>query len=263
MNKFEEHRAAFYNSSVLYQHILEQKNESDFEMIIAAIQSYARGGNLLEYGCGVGLLSHLLERRGFNVTGVDISGRFVEAARQKYPESESLRFEVVSEIPLRFEDRAFDIVATSSVLEHCTHVDLILLEFARLLRSGGMLIIETPNILSPLGRMNLISGRIFGRRMKFHRYGTPKYFFLGIYYLLKKKLLRKAEFVYVQPDYSGFTEADEDVTYLSNPLDYLYFLRTHGFEVLALSHNKGWFRKFVSRYLPSIASGVTVVARKK
>lgn len=197
------------------------------------------------------------------MTGVDILDRFVEAARQKYPKSESLRFEVVSGIPLKFEDRAVDIVATSSVLEHYAHVDSILLEFARLLRSGGLLIIETPNILSPLGRMNLIAGRISGKRKKFHRYGTPKYLFLGMYYLLKKKLLRKAEFVYVQPDYSGFTEADEDVTYLSNPLDYLYFLRTHGFEVLTLSHNKGWFRKFVSKYLPSIASGVTVVARRQ
>ena len=86
---------------------------------------------------------------------------------------------------------------------------------------------------------------------------------VSMYYLMKKIILRKAEFIYVEPNYHKFAEADEDVTYLSNPLDYLFFLRNQGFEVLELSRNRGVIRKFISTYLPSIAGGVMIVARKK
>jgi hypothetical protein len=124
-------------------------------------------------------------------------------------------------------------------------------------------VIETPNMLSPLARMKLIVDRLTGRRKRFHRYGTPAFFMVSIYYLMKKIILRKAEFIYVKPNYRTFAEADEDVIYLSNPLDYLFFLRSHGFEVLELSRNRGVIRTFISTYLPSIAGGVMIVARKK
>jgi 2-polyprenyl-3-methyl-5-hydroxy-6-metoxy-1,4-benzoquinol methylase len=164
---------------------------------------------------------------------------------------------------LRYADGEFDVIASSAVLEHCTGVDAILLEFKRLLKTNGLLVIETPNMLSPLSRLKLIADRLAGRRKRFHRYGTPAYFMRSVYYLMKKILLRKAEFIYVKPDYHTFAEADEDVTYLSNHLDYLFFLRNQGFELLELSRNTGFIRKFISRYLPYIAGGVMIVARKK
>ena len=66
---------------------------------------------------------------------------------------------------------------------------------------------------------------------------------VSIYYLMKKIMLRNGDFIYVKPDYHAFVEADEDVTYLSNPLDYLFFLRNQGFEVLELSRNRGFHPK--------------------
>ncbi len=253
----------FYNSSEKYREILELRNESDYRAILGAIQSYAVGGSLLDYGCGVGLLSVLLAKRGFIVTGVDISAQFIRSAKRKFGEFSSVTFEVVSGLPLRFAEGVFDVIATSAVLEHCSGVDAILLEFKRLLKTNGLLVIETPNMLSPLARIKLIAGRLTGRRKTFHRYGTPGFLIVSMYYLMKKIILRKTEFNYVKPDYHTFVEADEDVTYLSNPLDYLFFLRNQGFEVLELSRNTGFIRSFISTYLPSIAGGVMIVARKK
>jgi len=253
----------FYNSSETYLEILELRNESDYSAILDAIQSYAVNGSLLDYGCGVGLLSMLLAKRGFIVTGVDISEQFIRSAKRKFSEFSSITFEVIGELPLRYADGGFDVIATSAVLEHCTGVDAILLEFKRLLRTNGLLVIETPNMLSPLARMKLIVDRLTGRRKRFHRYGTPAFFMVSMYYLMKKIILRKADFIYVKPNYHTFAEADEDVIYLSNPLDYLFFLRNQGFEVLELSRNRGAIRKFISTYLPFIAGGVMIVARKK
>jgi len=255
--------AEFYNSSEKYLDILEHRNESEFIAIVEALTSHSAPGNTLDYGCGVGTMSMMLAKHGYTVTGVDISEQFISSSKRKYGKSPSVAFEVIDGVPLRFPDASFESIVTSSVLEHCTAVDAILLEFKRLLRPNGIVVIETPNILSPLTRLRLIVDRMTGRRKKFHQYGTPKFLFLSAYYLLKKMVVQRWEFVYVTPNYSGFTETDEDVTYLSNPLDYLFFLRAHGFEVLELSRNKGILKRFISKYLPYIAGGVMVVARKK
>jgi ubiquinone/menaquinone biosynthesis C-methylase UbiE len=205
----------------------------------------------------------LLARQGNTVTGVDISEQFIRSAKRKFGSLPSITFEVIDGLPLRYSDGVFDIIAASSVLEHCTGIDAILLEFRRLLKTNGFLVIESPNMLSPIVRLKLIVGRLNGQRKKFHRYGTPRFLVFSMYYLLKKILLRKPEFIYVEPNYSTFSEADEDVTYLSNHLDYLFFLRAHGFEVLELSRNTGFIRKRISKHLPYIAGGVMIVARKK
>ena len=176
----------FYNSSETYLEILELRNESAYSTILDAIQSYAVNGSLLDYGCGVGLLSMLLAKRGFIVTGVDISEQFIRSAKKKFSEFSSITFEVIGGLPLRYADGEFDVIATSAVLEHCTGVDAILLEFKRLLKSSGLLVIETPNMLSPLACMKLIVGRLSGRRKRFHRYGTPAFFMVGTVLFDKK-----------------------------------------------------------------------------
>lgn len=253
----------FYNSSETYLDILEHRKESDFSAILEVLTSHTAPGTTLDYGCGVGLLSVMLAKRGYTVTGVDISEQFISSAKKKFGVLPSLAFEVMDRLPLRFPDESFESIVTSSVLEHCTKIDAILLEFQRILKPRGILVIETPNMLSPLARGKLIVDTIIGRRKRLHLYGTPKFFVISVYYLLKKIFLRKPEFIYVKPNYAAFSEADEDVTYLSNHLDYLFFLRGHGFEVLELTRNTGMVQKFISTYLPYIAGGVMIVARKQ
>lgn len=255
--------AEFYNSSETYLDILEHRNESDFTAIVEVLTSHTAPGTTLDFGCGTGLLSMMLANRGFTVTGVDISEQFIDSAKKKFGALPLLAFEVIDGTPMHFPDGSFESIVTSSVLEHCTAVDAILLEFRRLLRTNGILVIETPNMLSPVARLKLIADRMTGRRKKLHKYGTPMFFFVSLYYLLKKMVSRRWEFIYVTPTYAGFTETDEDVTYLSNHLDYLFFLRAHGFDVLELSRNKGILRRFISKHMPAIAGGVMLVARKK
>jgi len=252
----------FYSESDLYFRILSTRQQADYDSILGAVREYGAGGKALEYGCGLGLLSSLLSKRGYEVTGVDISKRFVETARSLHGGGSSVTFEVNGDVPLRFAGGEFDLIVSSSVLEHCTGIGEILLEFHRLLREGGLLFIETPNMLSPLARLKLIAQRMSGRRKHFHRFGTPGFLLTGTAALIRKKLVRKPEFIYVDPMYDAFSEADEDVSYLSNPLDFFYFLRSHGFAVLELSRNVGAVRRWISRHIPSIAGGVMIVARK-
>ncbi len=48
-------------------------------------RSGARGGRVLDLGCGSGVLAGLLARRGYRVTGVDISAAMIARARARVP----------------------------------------------------------------------------------------------------------------------------------------------------------------------------------
>jgi 2-polyprenyl-6-hydroxyphenyl methylase/3-demethylubiquinone-9 3-methyltransferase len=106
------------------------------------------GSNWLDAGCGTGTLSRLLAERGCKVLGVDAAMEMVEAACQlvRREESRQLKFERVETIArLPMVSRSFDGVLCSSVLEYVPDVDACLMEFARVLRPGGLLLVSVPN----------------------------------------------------------------------------------------------------------------------
>jgi SAM-dependent methyltransferase len=61
----------------------DYKKESEF--IISLIEKYSRKKNLriLDIGCGTGIHAQYLARKGYHVTGIDLSGRMIDIARGK------------------------------------------------------------------------------------------------------------------------------------------------------------------------------------
>jgi SAM-dependent methyltransferase len=103
-------------------------------------------GRLLDWGCGFGQMTHLLKRRGFDVTSFDIG-----EPTKKLPDIPLCRnLEVVRTMEptkLPFGDQQFDSVLSCGVLEHveeapaCGNEVASLHEIARVLRPGGRLLI--------------------------------------------------------------------------------------------------------------------------
>ena len=207
---------AIYNNSDAYFSLLETRNELDFKNITDVIDQYVyKNKLLLEFGCGTGFLAHLVYTKGYEVIGVDISERFINHAIETYNDIDSnLKFQPVDFGQLPFEDHSFDCIYTCATLEHCYGIDKILFDFDRLLKPGGFLVLYTPNLLSPFTRISLIFKRIVGKRKRFHLYGSPRFFVISIWYNIKKLFSRKANLIYVKPDYQRFNEADEDVALL-------------------------------------------------
>ena len=107
------------------------------------------GSSWLDAGCGTGTLSRWLAERGCDVLGVDAASSMIEAATQFAQTSahvDTLKFarvETIGRLPL--EDDSMDGVLCSSVLEYVDDPRACLAEFARVLRSGGLLLVSVPN----------------------------------------------------------------------------------------------------------------------
>lgn len=107
--------------------------------------------DVLDVGCGAGRLANLLEQRGFDVTGTDISRPMVEQARSAFPDVE---FAVDDVADSDLDSNAFDYAFFSDV-----GIDYIapearrrdaLRELFRVLRPGGILAISSHNSWSLL-----------------------------------------------------------------------------------------------------------------
>jgi SAM-dependent methyltransferase len=102
------------------------------------------GRRVLDAGCGTGYGSKILAESGAaEVVGVDIEESVVEAVRGH--QSAGVRFEVGDVRELPFEDASFDLVVSFEVIEHVAEHDVVLDEFARVLRPGGIVAVSSPN----------------------------------------------------------------------------------------------------------------------
>jgi 2-polyprenyl-6-hydroxyphenyl methylase/3-demethylubiquinone-9 3-methyltransferase len=112
--------------------------------------TWREGARLLDLGCGLGLYSEFWHDRGFKVTGVDMNGQVLSVANQRgATRSLPIRYSVGAADRLPFADCSFDIVFANSLLEHVTDWETSVQEWVRVLAPGGLLWIETTNVICP------------------------------------------------------------------------------------------------------------------
>jgi methionine biosynthesis protein MetW len=114
------------------------------------------GENLLEVDCGPGVLASMMQERGAQVTGTDLSSVAVDRARARGIPAQQLDMDTE---PLPFADASFDTVVSNSMVEHRFFPERCFDEFVRVLKPGGKFIICLPNIAHWLCRWWIITGR--------------------------------------------------------------------------------------------------------
>lgn len=99
---------------------------------------FAEGADVLEVGCGTGVLTRALAALPGvgGVVGVDLAESLVARARELAP---GLRFERADARSLPFADASFDVVVFDSTLSHVPEPERALAEAFRVLRPGGLL----------------------------------------------------------------------------------------------------------------------------
>ncbi len=100
-----------------------------------------RGQALLDIGCGTGRYSiQLAEAYGLQLTGVDVSEKMLNQAREKHPADVWL-LKPIEEA--WFSDESFDFILMSYVIHHLRDYPRTLSDCHRYLRPGGVLFIVT------------------------------------------------------------------------------------------------------------------------
>ncbi|WP_088331984.1 bifunctional 2-polyprenyl-6-hydroxyphenol methylase/3-demethylubiquinol 3-O-methyltransferase UbiG [Lacimicrobium sp. SS2-24] len=104
------------------------------------------GLEILDIGCGGGLLAEPLALSGATVTGIDASGVSIEVAKrhaEKQGVSVEYRHGLASE--LLVQKRQFDVVINAEVVEHVPDQKQLIDDCCQLVRPGGLLLLATLN----------------------------------------------------------------------------------------------------------------------
>ena len=106
-----------------------------------------RGKHVLDVGCGGGILSEALARRGATVTGIDMAEEALSVARL-HQEDEQLGIDyrqTTAEGLARTDPQSFDIVTCMELLEHVPEPGSLVSACAKLVKPGGEVFFSTIN----------------------------------------------------------------------------------------------------------------------
>ncbi|WP_163513190.1 class I SAM-dependent methyltransferase [Fodinicola acaciae] len=118
------------------------------------------GTRILDAACGPGLYAQELVSRGATVTGLDISPRMVELARERVPAGDFHVHDLNK--PLDLPDDAYDLVLFPLALEYLDERVAALSEFRRVLRKDGALVFSR---MHPTGDWLRHGGSYFDARV--------------------------------------------------------------------------------------------------
>ena len=106
-----------------------------------------KGKNVLDVGCGGGILSESLANRGANVTGIDLGQAPLSVARLHLKESNlNVDYQCISaEDFAEQQPGTFDVITCMEMLEHVPDPASVITACARLVKPGGHVFFSTIN----------------------------------------------------------------------------------------------------------------------
>ena len=101
--------------------------------------------NILDIGCGGGLLSEPMSRLGGNVTGIDASEKNIISAKI-HAKQNNLNINYFCNSPENFKtNKKFDLVLNMEIVEHVEDVNFFIKKSSELLKKNGLMFVATLN----------------------------------------------------------------------------------------------------------------------
>ncbi len=116
------------------------------ELEATFVERYGYDRDVLEVGCGTGLVLSRIADFARSAKGVDLSPGMLEKARER-----GLDVQEGSATELPFESESFDVTCSFKVLAHVREIERALSEMARVTRRGGWILAEFYNPMSIRG----------------------------------------------------------------------------------------------------------------
>ncbi len=104
------------------------------------------GLSVLDIGCGGGILSESMARLGATVTGIDVTEKNINVARQHSQEHHlSINYQTITAEELVEQQHQYDVVLNMEVVEHVAELDGFMHACCELIADNGMLFVATIN----------------------------------------------------------------------------------------------------------------------
>ena len=101
--------------------------------------------NILDIGCGGGLLSEPMQRLGASVTGIDASAKNIKIAKL-HAKKNNLKINYLCSSPEKLKiNKKFDVILNMEIVEHVEDVQFFLKSCSNLLKKNGLMFIATIN----------------------------------------------------------------------------------------------------------------------
>jgi ubiquinone/menaquinone biosynthesis C-methylase UbiE len=142
---------------------LRKREINRYQVTYDLLPSIGKSGRLLDVGCGDGDLVFICREKFGECYGIDISDVRVERAKRRALEkhTNNIYFYVCdADEGLPFSDSFFDAVTCISVLEHVFNPPNVVNEIHRVLKLGGVFIVQVPNVAWLPYRIQLLFGKL-------------------------------------------------------------------------------------------------------
>jgi 2-polyprenyl-3-methyl-5-hydroxy-6-metoxy-1,4-benzoquinol methylase len=132
-----------------------QADQRWHKFALGSLPSPSGNRKLLDVGCGGGGVAVRAAEMGWEVTGIDISPKNVEALRRMGFDAEAV--DLNGDFP--FEHESFSCVTFIEVAEHLVRAEHAFHEISRVLTPEGKVLFTTPNNASYRRRIKALKGR--------------------------------------------------------------------------------------------------------
>lgn len=98
---------------------------------------------ILDIGCGTGILVDMLNKKGFHADGIDSSEDAI-----RFAQSNKKGNFIFSDVNSFNSSKKYDLIVSTQLIEHLRDPRIFLQCVKKVLKKGGLLLIETPNLNS-------------------------------------------------------------------------------------------------------------------
>ena len=133
LHKFNPIRIKYLKENIIEHFILKQTNPP------------LKGLNILDIGCGGGLLSEPMSRLGANITAIDGSKKNIAVAKY-HAKKNNLKINYICSSPEELNvKKKFDVILNMEIVEHVDDLNFFIKKSSNLLKKNGLMFIATLN----------------------------------------------------------------------------------------------------------------------